>query len=237
MERVRLLMGIRLRRMMGYGFNDVVIDDPRFKTDNMSGVKSIKEYETITEGLKNQDDAFGRDDFTSLGLQYEKQSNLNLYNFISYSEPDEEFPMSNDQGFFVLVPPLILKEASRFDNTMDWADYEQYHPQLLDDLIGTSYIMKSAPFPYDTNLIDVDTKQEILSSDAIRYLSSSDKESNRINKLMALSRTPYKTLEELENKAKLVPPIALKSFTNWLDIFTDDTVWEDMKPIIVTYFS
>jgi hypothetical protein len=226
-------MGIRLNRRLGFGFNNVELNDSRFNALPNYGKKDIADYQKFLEKT-TLPISQSRDDYSSLGFGWGDETTLDLHKILGFGLPDDDFVMDNGKGFFVITPPLIAEESYRFDDGLDWEDYYHYYPKLAEETIGSSYILDHCPFPYSTNLIDKITKEEIISRPAIDYLK--DKK-NIYGIEHTLARTPYSTLEELETKTKLVPPIALRSFTSWLNIFKEPDTWEDMKPIVVTYFS
>lgn len=223
-------MGTRLRKIIGYGFVDVIEKDARF-TDNVPSVFSMADYrqwckDNVPQNL--QDTSIYWDDVKDFGTS----------EILTYQEPEEDYlQMENDHGFFILSPVSLREEARRSDDNMDYADFQQYHPELAEQMIGTSYETRSHPFPYSPYVMDVNTKQFIYNDQVTRYLRDGKILSKFSSESMLLARTPYASVAELDASAKLVPPAVIKYLTEYLNVFTDPNSWEDMKPYVVTYFS
>lgn len=222
-------MGTRLQKKIGYGFVDVIENDARF-TNNIAHTFNMADYrkwcmENVEESIRDT------------SIHWDIAKDFSMSDILTYLEPEEDyFRMENGHGFFLLSPVSLRGEASRSDDSMDYADFQQYHPELAEQMIGTSYETYSHPFPYGPYVIDVNTKQFIYNAEVIRYLRDGKILSKYSSENMLLARTPYTSVAELDASAKLVPPAVIKYLTEYLNVFTDPDSWEDMKPYVVTYF-
>lgn len=223
-------MGTRLRKIIGYGFVDVIEKDARF-TNDVADTFSMADYrkwctENVEENLRDT------------SIYWDDVEDFRTSEILTYQEPEEDYlQMDNDHGFFILSPVGLRDEARRSDDNMDYADFQHYHPELAEQMIGTSYETYAHPFPYSPHVIDVNTKQFIHNDEVTRYLRNGKILSKYSSERMLLARTPYTSVTELDASAKLVPPAVIKYLTEYLNVFTDPNSWEDMKPYVVTYFA
>lgn len=234
-------MGISVKKIMGYGFDDIVENDPRF---TISPEKYSEFYESLAnkeqqklfiEHLLNRDEYKSRyvsDYYALYDMKREKKEvTLNSYDFMKY---DNDGGMPN---VFIIKPLFGYTDWYRFDDSIDHAERPQRNK------IQVQRFNTLHPF---MSFVDAQTG-EIFNDrifNAIRHINSCldektnpDVPNDDWNSLYEGSSKKYKTFKEYEQFVFPAKPASIIEYANFFKIFKDDKIVHTLKPMIYTYWS
>lgn len=260
-------MGIRLHKHMGFGLDNLVldnqgkIDDPRINTSAFDQLPSLTliEYKqwlleksaSQTVGVEepnfhpsvtNSDLVYLRHERVDEGLKQKSASNY------IHSWPTVDNKVSGDKGILLMQPYITVKEWSRFDDAIDYAEYaeqvEAGNISIAPEVTKLTY----APYPYDGFYVDRRTGEPVDRQiwNVIRRLADSVKQDSDDNEhqkgsemvqRMVKNTLGFSSLDEAKKSIKPQTPSEVVDFATWANIFTDTTTAHTLTPMIVRSWS
>jgi hypothetical protein len=234
-------MGISVKKIMGYGFDDIVRDDPRFTvspekySEFHEKLNDEKQQKLFIEHLLDRDEMKSRyaSDYYALYdlKRARKKITLQSYDFMKY---DDDGGMPN---VFIMKPLFGYNDWSRFDDSIDHAERPQRNK------LEVQRFMTFYPF---ASYVDSQTG-EIFNDrifNAIRHINdcldnktNPDAPNDGWNSLYECSGKKYKTFKEYEKFVFPAKPASIIEYANFFKIFKDDKIVHTMKPMIYTYWS
>lgn len=227
-------MGLRIRKMCGYGLTDLAEDDPRVNWDSAyfnyrSSDFSVDEFLELAEG---RDGTYGRLDRIMV-QQWREQGK---------EDPDvaDCFEIGNaDSGLTAACArTLACPDWYRSDDTIDYLE-------AGGEPDSSVRVLDYGIFPYDGLYMDARTGEPVKEGlDIRRWVRIADRlgEESYDTQVQAA----YAGVFEEENKWTLedareflVPnvPEDIRNVVDYLDVFTSADEWKNLRPMICTWWS
>lgn len=235
-------MGLRIHKALGWGLTDLQAcggdsrvnwgADP-FKYEGRTGF----DYLPWLVARHENDKPYFSYDWVVLSSSdgLEKFGKKNVFKAVTYS-PEYGKPE------VLVIRPFTLTDWSRSDDSIDYAGEMLTHPGAED---WWQPVRGSGLHPFEGLFMDAETGENLphsviqwvrlVNGLAERLVPEEDAMSG-LNAL-ALSQTPYATHEEA--KARIVPrvPEEVRDVAEFLELFTDGTVWRQLRPLLYTYWA
>jgi hypothetical protein len=248
-------MGIRIHKMLGYGFDDIVEDDPRFNVpvnkiaslndgeyfpgnyEESCALAKQKEGEFITHLYQNGLDKCSVDYWTFFSKIHQKEEiKIDPYNFFYY---DDEYGLEN---VCIFKPLFGFKDWQRFDDTIDYMEHiERRICNLPDDYVKV--FRWSCLYPFQ-NFVDAKTGERLKKDpfSTVRMINSYlDKGEipipcNQWESFEHGSDGKYKTWKEFEQNVFPMVPESIVEFCKFYNIFKDEKTVHTLKPMLYVYW-
>ncbi|MFB7858892.1 hypothetical protein [Rhodococcus qingshengii] len=219
-------MGIRISKVMGYGLSDVVTDDsgniadPRINTNSplLSGKASLSAYQSF---LDNRIDM--------LAAAQEKMFLQDLPENIM----GRALTWDSEHGIpdvLVLTPIADLAKWNRYDDPLDYEEYWSSHT----DMDPYFRVLRQGIYPYTMYMDRITGERTHNSYCSWRAISKSENEKLRILWAHSLG---YSSVDEVNDRVVPEVPDEIRNLAEFGELFTDDDVWKQLRPMIYTYFS
>jgi hypothetical protein len=250
-------MGIRVHKIMGYGFLRSKLDkDPRFKENVFSPKEgsilngdlrqplidfieknSYKTTDVIGEKYdeKNGDYRCELAALKMVGLYSDlKDTPINIYDVVHYNYYDTEKDIPIGPVVFTIP---YNEDWRRYDNTMDWVEETQKFGQLDHvNRIVDSYNQSRAIYPYES-YINRNTGERIRCSSLERHLITERLKQGEVIKLKDNNEFGLKTLVEWQRYIVPKLPPFIEIFCDCFNIFKNPLTKYRLRPMIYTYWS
>lgn len=258
-------MGVRFHKILGYGVTGLSInpknmmetDDPRINLgssvfsgeyDDYTDKAYLKRLENLTHNaIENQDVndpnfelAFEKFEVQELVKNQKSSTSWEIFRGVTY---EGEY---GDASTLIVVPPGMSSVWSRYGDAIDHAEsYLNGNDSNMPVIrsIGTplypfygwmnSKTGESVTLEEDSKRRTTETLLEALDS---KKLAEPDVPSVHKILLAHLEQSGFESVEDY--KATIVPiiPAGVRDVCRWLDIFTDDDGWKNLRPMLYTYW-
>lgn len=238
-------MGIRIHKALGWGLSDVQPGtDPRvnwgaepFRYEGRAGA----EYAAWVEenSCARQPDApywftLDRALLSSRSPEAERFRAARVWESVTYS-PEYGMPE------VLVIRPFTQREWSRFDDAIDFAAESVDHPGAE----NRCQPVRGGIFPHTGLFMDAETGENLPHGviewvrvrNAIADQGRDPDEMDQALMKLAAQLTPYATRAEAD--ARIVPrvPEEIRDVAAFLRLFTGDTVWRQLRPLLYTYWA
>lgn len=241
-------MGIRVHKVLGYGLTDVKTRKYKIADGRINRESVLLDYDSKAK----------LDDYIAwLQVKYatdtEKMSHFNMDMWLFKERQDEDWNGWHDKtGAFdprslihhgieymlknvLLVRPLSCKDWQRHDDPIDWIEETMRYRDEKDGLVNWYKVLTDGIFPYSGSYMNARTGDRVKNGVELhRFLSWKDWPGSIDETAKACG-----FVDEEDARANLVPmvPNEIRDLCEWGKLFTDDTVWRQLRPMIYTYWS
>ena len=238
-------MSIRIHTMMGYGLTDLVcgldetITDPRINPEGW--LLTPEEDQDTKYSMKNFRTYVQREMTTTKNKYHPDYSDLMIYlnyckdNVHAYEciKHETEMGLSN---VLCLIPPGLVYKWYRSDDDIDYYMSDTPESWVREYELGNFY-------PY-TGYVDTHTGERLvgLNTEIVRsicsYVAPGGIHEDQVYELGELQQNELGCINSDEVKKRYVRDIPghLKSFIRYMNLFTDDKVMYQLKPIIYRFW-
>lgn len=256
-------MGIRLHKKLGWGLNDVVADDPRIDVTAVHAAWDA-DVEVFHDHLAALDVEDGGDHDVDLDVRLPRQFlqwDLERYHTIrkllkdgtcktgqlpTVRKPEFYTAISfRDEGglpnVFHIMPLTHTKDWSRYADAIDYAEHDLKYGLDSDDYMdSTAQLLPTAPWPYSGLYMDSRTGQGLPPQKTSLWMR------NKNSGFLTVypDRAEELTQELLDMSVAdalqyVVPqiPSEIYHMLQWSKIFSDESTWLDLRPMLYTYWS
>lgn len=160
--------------------------------------------------------------------------------FETKDEDTDDFQMWNGKNAVVFVPPVISDEAHQFDDSFLYAELEFLSPESLTKVKNFGFGFLNPPFPTEYTVINKETAEEAPHGwETYRYLRARQRGEtpDELHQKIALMKTGYETIQEMEKHLTLAPPTIIKRLAEYFDVFSDPATWLILKPVVIYYWT
>lgn len=219
-------MGIRVKKMLGYGLTNVKPDDPRINWVGLDmmhdlDVKDYLEWLNAGNGIDNSERHL-------LGHSLSHNEKINLYGCVVH---DSEYGLSN----VLCLRPTWLTDWYRSDDAIDWV--EETYLKAPRNENGEAWVrtLRVSPYPFSGAYMDSRTGvrlgPEVLSW--MRVRNAIDDESIQ-NEMCALFGMTYK-----QARRYVVPlvPDEIRNLAMFTGLFTSPDTWMQLRPMVYCWWS
>lgn len=245
-------MGIRVHKMIGYGINNLVEDDPRveinilqnFCNEELNGkdfLKFIKsEKEEIIEAILSEE---GSQEQAELAYKFlvgwKEEKGFKKYENYKSVGYDDEFGLGN---VLLLTPPSMAGNWSRYNDSIDWSEETQNHNQ------AARYQLLNHPlYPFDFkyallrgakkfSVEEIKQNSSLVGRRSLEQYDARVLTSDIMNLMSYGENTPFK--QEFMASYRPALPAELVAFMLWSRAFTDlDAMKDSLRPMLYVYWS
>lgn len=238
-------MGIRVHKVLGYGLTDVECENYRISDARFNPASKFLD----DERWEMKPDEY-LDWLKARTEEREKASDFDAFNIDVYllkegTEKRDRLYMSDvfihqrEYGLpsVVLLKPLSFEDWRRYDDAIDYVEETYLRP---DEERQINWV-KELPhgiYPYSGIYMDRRTGERL--KDPLetlwrrRYFSPNVTDETREDIAMAMGCA---TFEEADKTFGPLVPVEIRDLVEWGELFTDDTVWRQLRPMLYTYWS
>jgi len=237
---------------MGYGLTDVKtrgykIADGRInrKSIFLDGRKWEKLYaeETIDDYLDWINDRFDKQKFL------EGRGDLNMDMWLRkdngwYTEGSRNnlhmsdvFWYANEYGMknVLLLKPLGMKEWSRYDDMLDWVEETYVRDPEGENGANWVKVLDDGIFPYNGTYMDARTGERIRDGITLRRILQSNVNEWKWDTIE--EDYGFKSMDDIRENLVPFVPQEIRDIAEWGQLFTNDNVWKQLRPMIYVYWS
>jgi hypothetical protein len=246
-------MGIRIHKVLGYGFLRCKFEkDPRFN-DHVFNYKHPEYIEGdirprlikyLEEKVKSPDE--GRDNF-EYKLELSALKRIGMYDNLK----DESISLTdvircNDMESTGIGPVIFTipynKDWHRYDDIIDYVEETQKpvnqegcldNVQLITDCEG----QPSGIYPYNVGFINRNTGKQIIDTAGNRWFLTRTLREQGVKELKKDNKWGFKTLVEWQRHVVPKLPYFIDFFCDCFNIFKDPKTKYRLRPMIFTYWS
>jgi hypothetical protein len=232
-------MGVRIHKFLGYGIADLATEkeklvDPRINDESpivCFEAPSTEDYTTWLADL--EPDERGDLDFWFL-TDKEAQTNGRGKRRISL---DDCVAYSPEKGLahVLALQPVSMKDWRRTDDPIDYIENHTLDSYSMEPKLD---ILTNGLYPWIGSYMDCRTGEKV--NDKIMWWirASQDDERRESADLDSLAEDAGFTShnEALKYVAPFVP-VDVRNLAKYLELFTNDNVWLDLRPMLYTYWS
>jgi len=226
-------MGIRIHKVMGYGF---VLTEEEYDSvinTNHKGRKnlSMSEYlEFLERKEANPTEKEGLD-LPGNDISWLQNDINGSFNKITSRDFVTIADMPDGKTAVVVTPFIVINEWKHSDDAIDYAEAEDIDDELMGE---NSYrLLKYGQFPYSGSYMDSETGQVISKEimDALRFNLDNDY-SRR-----AAAESGYESIEQAISRKVPNVPTDVVNVCEWLELFVNVDSWKRLRPMIITDWS
>lgn len=240
-------MGIRPNKSIGWGITmsgselvektvDNVLNE---KQSSYSGLFDYIEQNNLMETHK-QSKFFRKEEFQKL------DENKTLFDYIEIISKNYDSDVDfEEEEWTIIFYPMVLSplafhngsnEFKDGDSPFTYAEIEKFFPKSLEDLNTVSYTIGTPPFPSEYSVVakkDFTILRSEYLNDMKQILRAPDA---RFSETYA-QICGFENVSEILENYQLAPDEEITSFAQYLNIFQDNKIVFDMKPMIAYYWN
>lgn len=234
-------MGIRVHKQMGYGLSDLAHDEKGYKiTDPRINAESklfdlydttVEEY---VEWLKSQ----GREEASldAFALESIERSGIKLHMSDTFAWQGE-FGLPN----VLVLTPLTMKDWRRYDDGIDYAVETYLWERDEDQQTNRVDHFGHGLYPWNGLHMDARTGVRIDSNLAMAWVrthwpNNKPDETKKLQDGLALAMG-FEDRHEAERCVVPWVPEEIQDLARFGELFTDENVWTQLRPMLYTYWS
>lgn len=233
-------MGVRIRKVMGYGLDDVQHDekgynitDPRINLDSKlfnSWDLKVEDYIEWLDARKETDP---------------ETAFPNLDRVLVRDMPEKEFRMWDTfvwQGEWgiprvLVLTPLTMNDWRRHDDAIDYVE-ETYLREYDEQQVNRVHVLPHGIYPWNGSYMDRRTGERIKEPQATlwrrRYFTPNITDENRESIAKALGFVDF---AEADATYGPIVPEEVRDLAEYGELFTDPDQWKQLKPLLYIYWS
>lgn len=242
-------MGIRPNKSIGWGITlsgselhekavDRIMDRKKFSYAGL--FDHLEENNNMTFHKKSS--YFTKENFSKL------DKNKTLFNYVEIISKNYDSDVDFDEEEWTIIfYPMVLSPLAFQDDGADefqensspfvYAEIEKFFPESMDDLNTVSYTIETPPFPSEYSVVSkndfsVLRNNEFL-NDMKRIIRNPD---DRFSETYA-TICGFETVSEILENYQLAPDEEIVSFAQYLNIFQNNKIAFDLKPMVVYYWN
>jgi hypothetical protein len=237
-------MGIRCRKVLGYGLTDVqhsedryTITDGRINVERLgnllAGDPTVDGYAAFLQANKD------RDERGSWGLldAWTVRDNDHRRRLDECVIWNGEFGLPN----VLVVQPLAMHDWDRYDDPIDYVEETWVQGRgITGDFRHVEPIGLHTLYPFEA-FMDADTGEKL--GDKVYYWVRAVND-NRVQDLSVEERDTlaqhfagFETHDEALRRVVPVVPTEVRAITEYLGVFTSGDVWRQLRPVLYVYWS
>lgn len=242
-------MGIRIHKMCGYGLTDVVEDDPRINykspifTYEIGGDDALRDFVKFSTSRTLTAP-------TLLDYQFVQQQ-LDRTDKIPYREKYDIQDCvewgTEDGGLqnVLCLRPVTSNDWRRGDDMLDWLD-ETYVHGSNDTLASTLKVLPHGIYPYSGLYMDKRTGKRVMGHEVMTWVRAwTNIEKDQQEEMLAKDPsvldeiTTTFGMTSVEAHENIVPevPDEIRNLAEFLELFTDENTWKDLRPMMYNWWS
>lgn len=222
-------MGIRVHKMLGYGLTDVLFDKDKYRIvdPRINPGSRLLDYgadaPTLDEYLAfNSDDSIARP-ITQLAVG---------------SQPESPFECVVHDGEYGLGNVLCIRPVGtrawgwyRYDDTMDWMEESTVHDQQ-----NRVQVFDQGIYPF-TNFMNTETGEK-LGHEAMVWVRARNNENADLSEVLdyLAELAGFASHEEAQRLVVPAVPEEVRALAQFGQLFTDDRVWMQLRPMLYVYW-
>lgn len=225
-------MGIRVHKMLGYGLTDVLFDEDKYRiVDPRINVSSrLLDYgadaPTLDEYL-----AFSRDDSVAqlrltVGGPNQSEGPLGPFECVVH---DGEYGLGN----VLCIRPVGTRAWGwyRYDDTMDWMEESTVHDQQ-----NRVQVFDQGIYPF-TNFMNAETGEK-LGHEALVWVRARNSENADDSEVLdyLAELAGFASHEDAQRLVVPAVPDEVRALAQFGQLFTDDRVWMQLRPMLYVYW-
>jgi hypothetical protein len=242
-------MGIRIRKIMGYGLADLHLDeeqqlaDPRLRKNVQKSLNQpIMGYAEWLRALHEADpkndmvaDDRWRFPYREDGSKQLAKVEGKARDWITLLD-GEEYSLTDGHGL-ILFQPYGFKDWYRYDDDMDYVQHSLQHDMEGDDALApTVQYLPYNPYPHDGNYRRRDTG-ELIRSPWLTDMNRALHQGDDVIATFAAEKMGFASVADYQLNVYQAPPNNVIEFATWTGIFKDPTTARFLKPMLLTYWS
>jgi len=250
-------MGIRIHKIMGYGFDDLALaengwelNDPRI---NNSALDKLYDEETQ---ISNYVDWIQETYLTGEPkIEHERPVDITDTDLLHIRNLDKKAqksilkeyagrymvvrPDCDDRGWTagtIVFTPLWMDDWQRGDDAIDYAEHQQAVIDSGRFINGQVQNLTYGQFPYSASYFNLKTKKPIMGSsysDAQLFAGRGDMDIADV----LVKKDGFDNFADAQKNIAPTVPLTIKHFTDWLGVFNNPETYLHLKPMVVTYWS
>lgn len=239
-------MGIRIKKVIGYGLTNVKhdgykLDDPRINADSpfflRDGTLTLAGYINFLEGKTGDDGRHNRD----YGMEYYWLKNDDNRQRRGHRDPEGCVHWQPEYGLpnVLLLRPVANDDWSRYDDTIDWIE-ETYLRSEKHAQQPWARKFQHGIYPYSGSYMDSRDGRRLDDTVMvwIRLRSDGKPGAERDEALDGLAEIlGFKDHKQANRYIAPIVPGEIRALAEYGELFTDDKVLLQLRPLIYCYWS
>lgn len=238
-------MGIRVHKVLGYGLTDVkvrkyqIADGRINRKSPLLDWNSKATFDDYLDWLEQQPKDPMHFNMDTWFLHERKEPNFNLRELTGETSPrglvhwGSEYMEKN----VLLVRPLTCKDWNRHDDPIDYIEEAHKYQNTPSGVVNWYREIPEGIFPYSSSWMNARTGDRVRDGITLWRIMHWDGWDKFYDLDKAAVDAGFIDAEDVKQNFVPVVPNEIRDLCEWGELFTNDDVWKQLRPLIYTYWS